>query len=95
MAKNTVTNQSFVVAISDQVSTDLAGKTAILNMRNGTYYGLDEVGSRIWHLLQDGRHVGELRDVLLQEYDVEPDRCERDLLALLQQLADQGLIEVK
>ena len=37
----------------------------------------------------------ELRDVLVNEFDVEPDRCEHDILLLLQQLADEGLIAVK
>jgi hypothetical protein len=59
------------------------------------YYGLDAVGARIWSLIQEPRTVNEIRDILLEEYEVEPERCERDLLALLQKLADEGLIEVK
>jgi hypothetical protein len=31
----------------------------------------------------------------LEEYGVEPERCERELLALLQELADKELIEIK
>ena len=95
MEKSTITNHSLVVATGNQVSTELAGKTAILNLKNQTYYSLDEVGSQVWHLLRQPRRVAEVRDALVQEYDVEPDQCERDLLALLQQLAEQGLIEVR
>jgi len=39
--------------------------------------------------------VSEIRDAILKEYDVEPDRCETDLLMLLQELLDKELIEVK
>jgi len=53
------------------------------------------VGAWIWNLIQEPRTVSEIQDVLLKEYDVEPGRCERDLLVLLQKLADEGLIEVK
>jgi hypothetical protein len=56
---------------------------------------LDAVGARIWELIQDPRTVNEIRDALLEEYDVEMERCERDLLAFLDQLAAETLIEVR
>src|SRR2546430_17686461 len=59
------------------------------------YYSLDAVGSRIWALLQSPRSVREIRDTLLAEYDVPAERCERDLLGLLQALAAEQLIEVQ
>jgi len=90
-----VSGQSTVVAAKDQVSCDLAGEAAILNLESGAYYGLDAVGARVWHLLQEPRTVQDIRETLLMEYEVEADRCERDLLALLQDLAAAGLIEVR
>jgi hypothetical protein len=53
------------------------------------------VGARVWHLLQEPRTVQDIRETLLMEYEVERDRCERDLLALLQELVAAGLIEVR
>jgi len=90
-----VSGRSTVVVAKEQVSCDLAGEAAILNLKNGVYYGLDPVGARIWNLLQEPRIVNEIGEALLKEYDVESDRCESDLLALLQKLAAEGLIEVK
>jgi hypothetical protein len=86
---------STVAASENQVSSDLGGEIACLNLRSGIYYGLDAVGARIWELIQDPRTVSEIRDVILEEYDVELERCERDLLALLDQLAAEDLIEVR
>ena len=86
---------SVVVAAEGQVACDLAGEAAILDIQSGMYYGLNAVGARIWQLIQEPRSVNEVLDTVLGEYDVEPDRCERDLLALLQELAAKGLIEVK
>jgi Coenzyme PQQ synthesis protein D (PqqD) len=83
------------VAAKDQVSSDLGGEVAILDLKAGVYYGLDAVGARIWSLIQEPRNVNEIRDILLEEYEVEPERCERDLLVLLQRLADEGIIEVE
>ena len=92
---STVSQRSTVVASKDQISSDLGGEKAILDLKAGMYYGLDGVGARVWDLIQEPRNVGDIRDFLLDEYDVAPERCERDLLALLQRLADEGLIEVR
>ncbi|MDQ3661539.1 MAG: PqqD family peptide modification chaperone [Actinomycetota bacterium] len=85
---------SVVVASKRQVSSDLGGEAAILDLEGGVYYGLDEVGARIWEMIQEPRPASEVRDALIEEYDVEPERCERDLLALLERLAEERLIEV-
>ena len=86
---------SIVGISSDQVSCDLAGETAILNVKSGIYYGLDEVGVRVWELIQEPRAVSSVRDALLQEYDVEAALCESDLLVLLKQLNEAGLVELR
>ena len=90
-----VSGDSTVVAAKDQVSSDLGGEVAILDLKAGVYYGLDAVGARIWSLIQEPRTVNEIRDILLEEYEVEPEHCEADLLALLRRLADEGLVEVR
>ena len=56
---------------------------------------MNPVGARVWALLQQPRPVREIRDALLTEYDVDRDRCERDLLALLHALAAERLIEAR
>jgi hypothetical protein len=85
-----------VVAVSaEQVSCPLGEEAAILNLKNSVYYGMNPVGARIWELLKQPRRVSELRDVLLEEYEVEPERCSQDLLALLQKMREEGLVEVE
>jgi hypothetical protein len=92
--KGAISGRSSVVAAKDPVSCDLDGEAVILSVRNGIYYGLDGVGARVWSIVQEPRTVDEIRNILLKEYDVEADRCERDLLDLLQELAANGLIEI-
>jgi hypothetical protein len=91
----TISDRSIVVTAKDQVSCDLAGEAAILNIKNGVYYGLDPVGARIWNLMQEPRAVAEIQHAITEEYDVEPERCARDLFGLLEKLLAEGLIEVK
>lgn len=84
-----------VVAAAEQVSCPLGEEAAILNLKNSVYYGMNPVGARIWELLKQPKRVSELRDVLLDEYEVEQERCSADLFALLQRLREEGLIEVQ
>ena len=86
---------SLVVATPEQVSCALGEESAILNMKNSVYYGMNAVGTRVWTLLCEPRTIIQLRDTLLDEYEVDPGRCEQDLLLLLEQLRTEGLIEVK
>ncbi len=90
-----LSGRSVVVAAKDLLSCDLAGEAAILNTKSGVYYGLDPVGARIWNLIQQPRRVDEVRETLVGEYDVEPERCESDLVVLLEKLLAEGLIEVR
>jgi hypothetical protein len=91
----TVSGRSVVVAAEGQVSCDLAEEVAILDIKSGIYYGLNTIGARIWKLIQEPRTVSEVCETLLAEYEVKPERCEHELLALLQELAAKGLIEVQ
>ena len=93
--KREVGGNSIVSAACAQVSCDLKGEAAILDLDSGVYYGLNAVGSRIWQLIQLPRSVGSLLETLSSEYAVEPDRCKSDLLELLESLADAGLIDVQ
>ena len=90
-----LSQESVVNAAKDQVSCNLGAEAAILNTKEGIYYGLDPIGTQVWKLLQTPRRVADIQKVLLQEYEVEPDRCQHDLLALLEDLLGAGLIEVR
>ena len=89
-----LTLDASVVATPDQVSSELADEAIILDLESGTYFGLDATGARIWQLIQEETTVEAVRDQLLREYEVSAERCERDLLDLLQELREHGLIQV-
>ena len=86
---------SIVVASSEQVSCPLGDESAILNLKNSVYYGVDPVGTRVWNLLKQPRKVADLRDAIVNEYEVDSDRCGRDVLELLEKMRGEGLIEVR
>ena len=81
-----------LIAASDQISCSLSGEAVILNLKTGIYFGLNPVGARIWELLQQPRTISEIRELIVSEYEVEAGRCERDVYALVEELASRGLI---
>jgi hypothetical protein len=84
-----------VVASGDLLATELGAELVILNLRDGVYYGLEDVGVRIWQLLQEPVTVATIRDTLVSEYDIEAACCERDVRTLLGELAARGLLEIR
>jgi hypothetical protein len=88
-----------LVASSEQVSTELphpgGAHTVILGLRDGVYFELNEVGARIWQLLQQPRSLQSVLTTLLDEYDVSPVQCEADLLSLVDKMLQRGLVEIR
>lgn len=86
------TSHSCVVVSDEQVSTSLGDETVILGMGDGVYYGLDAVGARVWSLLATPQRVSDLVSAITREFDVRACDCERDVLVLLDDLAERRLI---
>jgi len=84
-----------VKARQEQVSCDLGDEAVVLNLEDGAYYGLNEVAARVWKLVQEPRTVVEIRDSLLEVYEVNIDSCTQDLLILIAQLQEWKLIEIE
>lgn len=83
-----------VVATEEQVSSTLDGEEVILDLSSGTYYGLNHVGRRVWLLIQSPRSVRSVCDHMVEEFDVSRERVEKDVLALLNEMRAEDLIQV-
>lgn len=83
-----------LVPHDDALFRELNGEAVILQLDSGTYFGLDEVGTRIWQLIEEHGAFGKVLEAMLAEYDVDRMRCEADLSDLLDQLREKQLIRV-
>jgi hypothetical protein len=86
---------SSVVMSSDQITSQLGDESVMLNLKDGMYYGLDAIGTRIWGLIDRPRSVREICDLIQGEYDVQPTACEQAVVALLRDLNARDLVEVR
>ena len=78
----------------DVLIQETLGESVLLNIRNGSYYGLNAVGTRMWTVLTTASSLRAACDALKTEYDVPGPRLEKDLLDLVGKLAESGLLEV-
>jgi hypothetical protein len=81
------------VVIPAQVMARTVGdETVILDLASGTYFGLDPVGARIWALMGEGATLAEICATMLEEYEVEREQLEADVLRLAAELLERGLV---
>jgi len=81
------------VRIQDDVLfQELQGEAVLLNLKTGVYLGLNQIGTRIWQLLQEDGALSRVLEVMLQEYDVTQETLAQDLLNLVGQMEKQGLL---
>jgi hypothetical protein len=75
----------------DAVFRDLDGEGVILDLNAGTYFGLNKVGARMWQLIAEKGALKAVFEALCAEYDAAPEIVERDLLDLVNSLAEARL----
>ena len=77
---------------ADALFQELEGETVLLNLHNENYYGLDDVGTRVWQLLHEHGDVEPLIATMLTEYDVGEATLRQDVEALIAELLEAGLV---
>lgn len=77
------------------LSQDDGGEAVLLDLAGERYFGLNTVGTRIWQLMSQPITLRELHEALCAEFDASPERIERDLLELVEQLHAAGLITLE
>ena len=86
-------DQKFTVS-PEVLFQEVSGEMVLLDLASESYFGLDEIGARIWGLLGEDKNQGQILDVLLREYEVDRKTLEGDLAELLGELLEAGLIGV-
>ena len=89
-----LTQDSTVVATSNQLSTFLDGEAIVLELESGAYFGLAQVGARIWELLQEPTTCARITATLNEEYEVGHDVLAADVAAFVGELHGNHLVEV-
>jgi hypothetical protein len=93
MSGQTLDQSATIVASSEQVSCELAEEVVILNLRNGEYYGLNEVGAKIWNLIQEPRTLDSVVENIMRDYpEVDSEQCAADVREIVEQFIEADLV---
>src|SRR5277367_6599143 len=76
------------------IACNVMEETVLLDLNSGVYFGLDPVGTRIWAMLGSPRRVNDLREDLLQEFEIDSTTCEKSVCQFINELAAKGLVEI-
>lgn len=92
---NQLSLDTALVVPEDVIFRELDGEAIILNLATGMYFGLDEVGTRLWALVAESGTLRQALGVMAGEYDVARPQLEGDALELAGQLIEKGLVQVR
>ena len=94
-AAMTISFSDRVTVPDDVLISRLQEESVILNLDSERYYGLDDVGTRMLSVLSTSSSIEAAYELLLEEYDVDGEVLRRDLLSLVEQLVDRGLVRIE
>ena len=74
--------------------TDLNGEKIMMNLERGEYLALNDVGSRIWEIIDKSVNVNDIINTLINEYNIDFKTCEASVMAFLGSLSNAELIHI-
>jgi coenzyme PQQ synthesis protein D (PqqD) len=86
-------NQTITLS-PDVISQEVSGETVLLDLNSENYFGLDEVGTRIWQLIEQTGKLQAVYDTMLAEYEVSEEQLLEDLEQLVTEVEKIGLVKL-
>lgn len=87
-------NQTITLS-PDVISQEVSGETVILDLNSENYFGLDEVGTRIWQLVEETGNLQQVYDRMLAEYEVDEEQLLEDMGKLILEIEKIGLVSLQ
>lgn len=90
----TISLETVVKSSNNVISTEMDGEAVLMHVPTGTYYGLNSVGAVIWKQMTEPVVVDRICNVIAEEFDVDHEVCTGDVLNVLKEFGNAGLVEV-
>lgn len=94
MLMNTIPLDVQIVQGEGNIVSDMDGEKVMLNIANGKYYNLGQIGGYIWELISTPISVEEVVTTLMKEFDVEQEVCEEQTKLFLNHLLEEKIIHL-
>lgn len=94
LIKEKIIMESEIVQKPGNIVSDMDGEKVMLNIDNGNYYNLGEMGGVIWEMIKEPNSVDNLINHLLLEYEVDRIDCKNQVSLFINKLYSEGLISI-
>lgn len=94
MSENQITPETIIRRSDALLSNNLGEDVVMMDIEQGSYYGLEDVAARIWQFTENPVSVGNLCQNLTSEYDVSVEQCQQDVTKFLGELVDRNIIQI-
>ena len=88
----TINPETIINRSEEAVSAEVDGTAVMMSVESGKYFGLDEIATRIWDLVEEPKSFEALCDALTAEYDIDKENCKTDVSEFLEHLKGEKLI---
>lgn len=78
----------------DWLSARVGDEIMMMSAEKGNYLGVNEVGARIWELIETPNDIDAVCAALQREFVIEPDTCRAEVGAFLEQMEKHGAVAV-
>ena len=78
----------------DLIATEMDGDVVMMSLEKGSYFGLEGVGGAIWELMAGPVTLDEIVENLVARFEIGDEECRADARAFVDELVENGLVEV-
>ncbi|MDT0121895.1 lasso peptide biosynthesis PqqD family chaperone [Paenibacillus sp. RRE4] len=89
-----IDSNDVVIRKEGNLVSDMGGEKVMMSISSGKYYNLGSTGGRIWELIVEEKTLNELIETLATEYDIQAEQCRDQVVAFLEHLSREGLINI-
>ena len=94
MNYETISNETVICRSEALLSNNLGDDVVMMDIEQGSYYGLEGVAARIWELTENPVSFGKVCEQLSNEYDILPDKCRQEVTSFLDDLLERKIVMV-
>jgi len=92
--KNSLSGNSVIVRKNNLLHHEIDNDLVVVSIERGMYFGIEEIGKRIWSLIKTPQSISAICEILVQEYQIDYQVCQRDVIDFLIEALGEGIIEV-
>jgi len=90
----TIGIEDLIMRKNQYLTSDMDGERVMMSIESGKYYNLGGIGGRVWDMMETPIVIRQIIEHLLQEYEVDREICEQQVIRFLQQMKAEGMVQI-